>query len=115
MELVIEHPTEFKAYRVGYDSARKIAGAVGTAIVSSRLMNKETLRYVIMTKSGPKEALIGDWIVCRGPEEFDVCTLKEFHEKYVFKRAVSAGRRIRSSSKPRQKWNDYLYQDEAKR
>lgn len=115
MEIVIEHPTEFKAYRVGYDSARKIAGAVGTAIVSSRTMYKDTLRYVVMTKSGPKEALIGDWIVCRGPEEFDVCTLREFHEKYVFKRAVSAGRRIRSVTKPRKKWDDYLYPEDAKR
>lgn len=115
MEIVIEHPTEFKAYRVGYDSARKITGAVGAAIVSSRTMNKDTLRYVVMTKSGPKEALIGDWIVCRGPEEFDVCTLREFHEKYIFKRAVSAGRRIHNASKPRRKWDDYLRPEDAKR
>lgn len=115
MEIVIEHPAEFKAYRVGYDGARTIAGAVGAAIVSSRTMYKDTLRYVIMTKNGPKEALIGDYIVCRGPEEFDVCTLKEFHEKYIFKRAVSAGRRIHNPSKPRQKWTDYLRPEDAKR
>lgn len=115
MEIVIEHPPEFKAYRVGYDSARQIAGAVGPSIVSSRNLQKEITRYVIMTKSGPKEALLGDWIVCRGAEEFDVCSLKEFHEKYVFKRAVSAGRRIKRSTKPRRKWDDYEYPEEAKR
>jgi hypothetical protein len=108
MEIVIEHPQEFHAYRIGYDSPKSIANAVGERVLAQR----NPPRFMIMTKTGPKEALLGDYIIKRGPTEFDVCTASEFHMKYIFKRAVSGNRRIHRSSKPRVKWDDYLRPEE---
>ncbi len=108
MEIVIEHPVEFHAYRVGYDTPSSIARAVGERIVASR----RPPRFTIMTKSGPKDAVIGDFIVKRGPGEIEVLTAAEFHEKYVFKRAVSQGRRIKRTHKPHVKWDEYLPPEE---